>query len=663
MTEPVIELRGVSRRYWSGDRETYALHSVDLDIHAGEMVALMGASGSGKSTLLNILGCLDRPSSGSYLVGGRDAASLDPTQLASLRREQFGFIFQRYNLLPQLSALANVEVPAVYAGESEATRRLRARELLTRMGLGERLEHRPNQLSGGQQQRVSIARALMNGGAIILADEPTGALDSKTGREVMELLLVLNRMGHTLIVATHDPHIAGYAERIIEINDGCVVSDHATQAQSPTSTQALGEEMDAPTAPGAAVREIVATGAASWSRLVEGARMAWFALLAHRLRTGLTLLGVVIGIVSVVMMVAVGEAAQRVIREAFKGAPANFLMIGPGKDFGDPDAARIQTLAVADADILRQQSFARSVSPMVTASTSLRIGSMNALTTVNGVHETHFDTMGLAFDIGSSFSHDDTVRQSQLVLVDEKVRRKFFGADNPMGRIIYIGKLPCVIIGVVARNAAMEAPGQDERLNVWLPYTTVAARLVGRSHLDNIAMQFRDGLTLGAAERGVQEILLRRHHIKDFVIFNLEEHMRSNRVLFDSVTLLLGVVGVVSLVVGGIGVMNIMLVSVSERAREIGIRMAVGARRLDIQSQFLIEAVVVCSIGGAAGVLISYGIAAVANDFLPEEWQVSLSVSALGVAVACSTLTGVVFGFVPARNASRLDPVEALSRD
>ncbi len=654
MNEPLIELRGVSRRYMAGDQEIFALRDIDLEIRAGEMVALMGASGSGKSTLLNILGCLDRPSSGVYRVDGRETTSLDATELAALRRDQFGFIFQRYNLLPQLTARANVEIPAIYAGAVEETRHERAQQLLTRLGLGERLDHRPSQLSGGQQQRVSIARALMNGGAIILADEPTGALDSHTGRDMMELLLELNRRGHTLIVATHDAHVAGYARRIVEVEDGRVGKDRAVEGEGPAPTTALDDVRAPPHAAGLA---------ALLPRIVEAARMAGFALLAHRLRTGLTLLGVVIGIVSVVMMVALGEAAQRVMMEELKNVPANFISIFPGKFFGDPDAAKIQSLNAADVDILRQQSFIHSITPSLPASGMLRLGSVNANASITGGNEEYFETNGYKLEMGPSFGRQDVLAQRQVVAIDGNVKKKFFPNENPLGKILNVGKLPCIVVGVVAKNVAMESPGSADRLDVYMPYTTVATRILGNSHFKYLELRFRDGLPIEAVQRSIENILTRRHHIKDFSMFNLEEHVRSNRVFTDTMTLLLGAIGLVSLIVGGIGVMNIMLVSVSERAREIGVRMAVGARRSDIQSQFLTEAVVVCLIGGAVGVLICYGLSYVASYYLPKQWEIVLSLDAIGAAVACSTLTGIVFGYVPARNASRLDPVEALSRD
>lgn len=201
------------------------LHGITLDIRAGEFVAIKGASGSGKSTLMNILGCLDSPSGGEYLLDGEDVSTLDADELAALRRRTFGFVFQSYNLIATSTAQENVEVPAIYAGMPAAERHERAAELLGSLKLGDRLDHRPNQLSGGQQQRVSIARALMNGGRIILADEPTGALDSQSGEDVMALLRSMHEQGNTIIVITHAREVAERADRLIEIRDGQILSD------------------------------------------------------------------------------------------------------------------------------------------------------------------------------------------------------------------------------------------------------------------------------------------------------------------------------------------------------------------------------------------------------------------------------------------------------
>src|SRR5690606_13731080 len=230
---PLIALAKVRREFPSGEGSITVLKDVDLTIHAGEMVAIVGPSGSGKSTLMNILGCLDRPSGGSYRVSGRETAALDADALAALRREHFGFIFQHYHLLAELSALGNVEIPAVYAGLPPRERRACAAELLERLGMADRLEHPPGKLSGGQQQRVSIARALMNGANVILADEPTGALDRQTGEEVLRRRGELTAAGKTVIIVTHDPAVAARAERVIEIDDGRIVADRRSTALPP----------------------------------------------------------------------------------------------------------------------------------------------------------------------------------------------------------------------------------------------------------------------------------------------------------------------------------------------------------------------------------------------------------------------------------------------
>ncbi len=687
MTEALLELRGATRRYAFGGQEVYALRGIDLDIDAGEMVALMGASGSGKSTLMNVLGCLDRLDEGSYRIAGEDVSTLDSDQLAALRRARFGFVFQRYNLLPQLSALANVEIPAIYAAQEPNARHARAQALLERLGLGERTDHRPSQLSGGQQQRVSLARALMNGGAVILADEPTGALDSQTGKEAMGLLLDLNRLGHTLVIATHDPAVAAYAHRIVELADGRVVADRTvTEGPERTSRDAslsgaaassvqegLSNDARVAVADPLAEASIVGdetqgsvgafhTDSGLWDRLGEAAHMAVVALLAHRLRTALTLLGVVIGIISVVTMVALGEAAQRVLASELKGLASNTLEIAPGRNWGDPDATRIQTLTQLDAEALREQSYIKDASPLVTISALLRYRSLSGNARINGVGANFLDIMGLRIMEGSNFSRSDVSHQAQVVIIDPNTRDRFFGAIDPVGATIYIGKLPCVVIGVTGHDYLQEVR-MASKFNVWIPFTTMAARLIGRSYLDSIVVALRDVETAEADEKEMTKLLLQRHRSKDFMVANLAAHAKTAVRMYHTMSLLLAVIGVISLAVGGIGVMNIMLVSVAERAREIGVRIAVGARQADIRRQFLIESVVVCLIGAAAGVALSYVACRIADYFLPPAWEVWVSAPALGAAVVSAILTGVIFGYVPARNAARLDPVEALARD
>ncbi|WP_400770579.1 MacB family efflux pump subunit [Methylosinus sporium] len=645
---PFLRLRAVSRRYCVGGQEVNALRAIDLDIASGEMIALVGASGSGKSTLMNILGCLDRPNSGTYSVAGRDTSMLDPDETAALRCAYFGFVFQRYHLLSQLTARDNVEIPAVYAGASVAERHARATELLTRLGLGERLDHLPNELSGGQQQRVSVARALMNGGAVILADEPTGALDSATGEEMMKLLLALNAQGHTLIIATHDHQVAGHAKRIIEMADGVIVSDcaigHAYEAASPAPS-------------------IATVRPASWSRYGEAARMAFLALRAHRLRTALTALGVIIGVFAVIMTVALGDSAQHFLEKSLASLNTKTFEIEPGKEFGDPHADRVQTLTVQDVDALRRQYYVHSVSPRQMTSSLLRYGSSSGLATVWGVGESYFDAKSLAIVAGVAFDAEDVARQTQVVVIDENIQRQFFASENPLGKTVYIGNLPCMIIGVVGHLEGRLEQSTDKKLNVWVPFSVVSSRLTGRRHLQNIFLRLRADQSTEVAERRITELFLERHRTKDFIVWNLDDQIKTTENVVQLMSLVFAAIGAISLVVGGVGVMNIMLVSAAERAKEIGIRIAVGARRSDIRDQFLTEAVAACLLGAAGGVAICVVIAAVMAWLLPTDFEFVLSGHAIAIAVACAALTGVVAGYAPARKAARLDPVEALARD
>lgn len=653
MTGPLLQLTRVTRRFPAGEKDVVVLDDVSLSIDAGEIVAIVGASGSGKSTLMNILGCLDHPSSGSYTVGGRETSELESDELARLRREHFGFIFQRYHLLPHLCAAENVEMPAVYAGSAQAQRRERALALLARLGLSDRASHRPSQLSGGQQQRVSIARALMNGGEVILADEPTGALDSKSGRDVIRVLRELNALGHTVIIVTHDEQVAAHARRIIEISDGRIVGDrlnpHADAADA------------APDASGGAQPRRARRLSAGVGRFAEAFRMAWIALVSHRLRTLLTMLGIIIGITSVVSIVAIGEGAKRYMLDEIGSIGTNTINVYPGADWGDSRADAIQTLVAADAAALAEQIYIDSATPETSRSLLLRYRNVDVNALVSGVGERFFQVRGMKLAQGIAFGADEVRRQAQVAVIDENTRRKLFGANpNPLGEVILIDNLPCVVIGVTASKKS--AFGDMKNLNVWVPYTTASGHLFGQRHLDSITVRVRDGQPSDAAERSLTKLMLQRHGRKDFFTYNMDSVVKTVEKTGQSLTLLLSLIAVISLVVGGIGVMNIMLVSVTERTREIGIRMAVGARQTDIMQQFLVEAVTVCLMGGAIGIVLSFGMSFVFSLFV-DQWKMVFSAASIASAFLCSTLIGVVFGFMPARNASRLDPIDALARD
>ncbi|QHD90051.1 macrolide ABC transporter ATP-binding protein/permease MacB [Citrobacter freundii] len=645
----LLELSHIRRSYPSGEGQVEVLKDVSLSIQAGEMVAIVGASGSGKSTLMNILGCLDKPTSGTYRVAGRDVSTLDSDALAQLRREHFGFIFQRYHLLSHLTAAQNVEVPAVYAGTERKQRLARAQELLQRLGLGDRVDYQPSQLSGGQQQRVSIARALMNGGQVILADEPTGALDSHSGEEVMAILHQLRDRGHTVIIVTHDSQVAAQAERVIEIRDGEIVRNPPPQKPSG------GRDIAEPT---------VKT-ASGWSQFVSGFRealtMAWLAMAANKMRTLLTMLGIIIGIASVVSVVVVGDAAKQLVLADIRAIGTNTIDIYPGKDFGDDDPQYQQALKYDDLTALKKQPWVSSVTPAVSKNLRLRYGNIDVAASANGVSGDYFNVYGMTFSEGTTFNAEQLAGRAQVVVLDSNTRRQLFpNKAKVVGEVVLVGNMPATVIGVAEEKQSMF--GSSKILRVWLPYSTMSGRIMGQSWLNSITVRVKDGFDSAQAEQQLTRLLTLRHGKKDFFTWNMDGILKTAEKTTRTLQLFLTLVAVISLVVGGIGVMNIMLVSVTERTREIGIRMAVGARASDVLQQFLIEAVLVCLVGGALGISLSMLIAFTLQLFLPG-WEIGFSPVALLTAFLCSTATGVLFGWLPARNAARLDPVDALARE
>ncbi|ECG8257207.1 macrolide ABC transporter ATP-binding protein/permease MacB [Salmonella bongori] len=643
----LLELCNISRSYPSGEAQVEVLKDISLQIRAGEMVAIVGVSGSGKSTLMNILGCLDKPTSGTYRVAGRDVSMLDPDALAQLRREHFGFIFQRYHLLSHLTAEQNVEVPAVYAGIDRKKRLARARELLQRLGLSDRVDYSPSQLSGGQQQRVSIARALMNGGQVILADEPTGALDSHSGEEVMTILHQLRDRGHTVIIVTHDPQVASQAERVIEIHDGKIVRNPPAQEKGGgQSTAAVNE-------------------ASGWRQFVSSFRealaMAWLAMAANKMRTLLTMLGIIIGIASVVSIVVVGDAAKHMVLADIRAMGTNTIDIHPGKDFGDDNPQYRQVLKYDDLAAIQKQPWVNSATPSVSKSLRLRYGNIDIAVNANGVSGDYFNVYGMSFSEGNTFNVVQQRDRAQVVVLDANTRRQLFpNKTNVVGEVVLVGNMPVIVIGVAEEKPSMY--GNSNLLQIWLPYSTMSDRIMGQSWLNSITVRVKDGVNSDQAEQQLTRLLTLRHGKKDFFTWNMDSVLKTAEKTTYTLQLFLTLVAVISLLVGGIGVMNIMLVSVTERTREIGIRMAVGARASDVRQQFLIEAVLVCLVGGALGIGLSMLIAFMLQLFLPG-WEIGFSLTALLSAFLCSTFTGILFGWLPARNAARLDPVDALARE
>nr|WP_315429707.1 MacB family efflux pump subunit [uncultured Albidiferax sp.] len=656
MSVPVIELQDLRKRYGGeggGAPPVEVLRGISLQIHAGEFVAIVGASGSGKSTLMHLLGCLDQASSGNYHFNGQDVAAMDADQLAWLRREAFGFVFQGYHLIATESARENVEVPALYAGMPEAARRVRAQQLLQRLGLGDKLQHRPHQLSGGQQQRVSIARALMNGGQILLADEPTGALDSHSGTEVMALLHELADAGHTVILITHDRAVAAQARRVIEIRDGQIVADSGNfqtkSASSACNTSASSYQKHSKSNQQTERRVL-------WAELRDALRAAWRVMAANRFRTALTLLGIVIGVASVIVMLAVGTGSQQKVMAdmATFGAKAMYIsaMQGSSRDRAAP-------LTLADAATIRLLPNIQSVAPYIEGRLVVRRGNIDHQTEVGGATTDFGEALSWPLAEGVWFDAADEQRLAKVAILGQTVRKALFAdGSSPLGQDILVEGVPFQVIGVLAAKGAAGGDDQDERVVV--PFSAASARLYGHPNPGWISVLIRDMDQASATGDAILASLAETRGAKDVRLWNQAESIRVQGETERTMTLMLGLIAAISLVVGGIGVMNVMLMTVRERTREIGIRMATGARQRDILRQFLTEAVLVTVVGGAIGVALGLALGAV---LLALDVPVVFSLSAMLGAFGCAVATGIVFGYMPAQRAARLDPVVALASE
>ncbi|AZF11554.1 Macrolide export ATP-binding/permease protein MacB [Pseudomonas sp. R2-37-08W] len=657
MTTPLIELKHIRKSYGGGDSpQVDVLRGIDLAIHAGEFVAIVGASGSGKSTLMNILGCLDRPSDGDYLFAGENVAHLGSDELAWLRREAFGFVFQGYHLIPSASAQENVEMPAIYAGISASERHARATALLTRLGLADRTGNRPHQLSGGQQQRVSIARALMNGGHIILADEPTGALDSHSGAEVMSLLDELASQGHVVILITHDREVAARANRIIEIRDGLIISDSAgAQACVPA-------EADSTALQAVDLRQRLVDGAehnGAWkAELLDALQAAWRVMWINRFRTALTLLGIIIGVASVVVMLAVGEGSKRQVMAQMGAFGSNILYVSGSSPNPRTPLGIITPQDVAALATLPQ---VKRIMPVNGAEAGVRFGNIDYIAYVGG-NDTQFPSIfNWPVVEGSYFTEADERNAATVAVIGARVRDKLFkGLVNPIGQYILIENVPFQVVGVLQEKGSSSG-NKDSDDRIAIPYSAASIRLFGSYNPEYVVIAAADATRVNAAEQAIDQLLKRLHQGKDdYHLTNNAAMIQAEARTANTLSLMLGSIAAISLLVGGIGVMNIMLMTVRERTREIGIRMATGARQRDILRQFLTEAVMLSVVGGLLGIALALLVGGV---LVLAEVAVQFSLMAVLGAFGCALVTGVVFGFMPARKAARLDPVKALTSE
>jgi len=702
MPEAVIRVENVTRTYHVGDIDVPALRGVSLTVQRGEFVAIMGSSGSGKSTLMSILGCLDRPTSGHYYFEGVDVATLGESQLADIRSERLGFVFQSFNLLTRTSAIENVALPlfyAVSAPSDRSTRFDRARQALKLLGLGDRERNTPGQLSGGQQQRVAIARALINAPSLLLADEPTGNLDTRTSYEIMETLVSLNReQGVTILVVTHEADIAAFADRIVTMRDGNIISDQPTPRRAPRPQTSAALPKSADMAIFHPHQERPLTALRSSAFLAFGGMimaLAMQAIARNKMRSALTMLGVFIGVAALIAMVAIGQGANEAVRKQIESLGTNLLVVLPGATTTSGVRAgygSASTLTVTDAQAIRHEaSSVERVSYLIRQLGQAQYANQNWTTNIQGVSPNYPPITNWQVAAGRAISYDDESKAALIALIGQTVYRQLFRPDeNPLGALLQVKGVPLRIVGVLAAKG-QTSYGQDQDDIVMVPFATAERKVLGvaapsqqqtplnwvyppppnpynlqarlTGYVNQIYVQATSPDQVQPAVRQVTEILTRRHRImpggiSDFSVRNLSQIAQAAEGSSRIMALLLAAVASISLVVGGIGIMNILLVSVTERTREIGLRMAIGARRLHVLLQFLAEAVFLSVSGGIAGILM--GVAFSKGISTVTGWPAPISLGAVAGGFLFSAAVGIFFGYYPARKAARLDPIDAL---
>jgi macrolide transport system ATP-binding/permease protein len=650
----IIRLSDVSKTYQMGSEKVHALKDVSLEISSGEFVAIMGSSGSGKSTLLHTLGLLDRPDSGTYMLGNKDVTKLSDEEMAMVRNRLMGFVFQQFHLLPRMTALENAEMPLIYAGKRRMKEK--AREKLQEVGLADRLQHRPSELSGGQQQRVAIARSLVNEPLIILADEPTGNLDTKSKDEIMSLLKELNEKGKTIIIVTHEKEIAEHTRRIIQMRDGEIISDKATE----NGRQRPEEEKDP-------VYDVLHGSAAlgGTAKFMDYFRQAVYAMLSHKMRSFLSILGILIGVAAVIAMLALGQGAEQAISTQLSSMGSNLLVIRPGSQrlHGvSMEAGAVTRFTFQDvAAIEKLKDLVKRVSPSVTGRGQLVYGNKNWNTQIEGAGADYAEMRAAVPPVGRFLTEDEVREREKVAVIGTTVARELFGSANPVGETIKMNRINFRVIGILPAKGADHFRDQDDI--VIIPVTTAMYRVLGKEYIDTIYAEIMEMGMMEDAQDAISKIIIKQHHLgkggeDSFQIRNMAEIQEAIKTTTQTMATLLGSIAAVSLLVGGIGIMNIMLVSVTERTREIGLRKAIGARRRDVMIQFLIEAVMLSAIGGATGILAGTGISMLLAHF--AGWTLIVSLFSIVLSTVFSIVVGVIFGLWPARQASRLNPIEAL---
>ncbi|MCU0651491.1 MAG: ABC transporter permease [Candidatus Omnitrophica bacterium] len=654
----MIETKNLYKTYQMGDVKVEALRDVSLKISAGEFIAIMGASGSGKSTLMHVLGLLDRPDSGEYFLGGEDVVRLTDKELALVRNQLVGFVFQQFHLLPRMNALENAELPLIYAGKRHL--RQKAEKELEGVGLKDRILHRPNEMSGGQQQRVAIARSLVNDPPIIFADEPTGNLDTKSKEEIITILKKLNQKGKTIVIVTHESEIAAHAKRIINMRDGQIISDKIVSSETKAPEAGIS---------GSSIKNILSNSNSTLRREIEFLdylRQAVSAMLSHKMRAFLSILGILIGVAAVIAMLAIGQGAKESIEKQLASLGSNLLIIRPGahRSMGvSLESGTTTRFTLQDVEEIKKlNACIKDVSPSVRNRAQIVYADDNWNTQVEGVGVSYAQLRSAVPIVGRFFTEEEVKMRSKVALLGTTVVKELFETSNPIGETIKINLSNFKVIGILPEKGSAGPQDQDD--TVVIPITTAMYRVFGKQYVDSIYVEATGPDTIDAAQEAISKLIIKEHRLitddqKDsFQIRNMSDIKKTLESTTQTMSLLLGAIAAISLLVGGIGIMNIMLVSVTERTREIGLRKAIGANNKDIMIQFLIEAVLMSFIGGLSGILLGSGTSALITLF--AGWSARVSMFSVMLATIFSLIVGIVFGIWPAQKASKLDPIEAL---
>lgn len=676
-----LSIRKLCKDYDLGSETVKVLKSIDLEVPRGDYVAIMGPSGSGKSTLLNLLGGLDAPTSGQYRIGDADVSQMTDKQLSAVRAERIGFVFQAYNLLPQLNVIENIEVPLAYNGGMTAKDRERTEKLASLVGLGTRTKHRPTELSGGQQQRAGIARSLVNRPEFILADEATGNLDTATTEEILDIFDDLNDDGSTIVMVTHEEEVAQRARRIVRLRDGQIEDDIRLKPPS-------GGKMR--------LQSDVRTGKPSRLRLrMRDIRIGMKTLLMHPLRSMLTVLGIFIGVASVIWLLAISEGIASKANEQIEELGANNIILTTSRPpTEESDGKKVYYYGLTEEDWRHLESTIPSIDYAIPfyrrTQREFRYKDRLLLGEINACTPGYLDLFSLRCVRGRFLMDQDNEEVANVCVLTKEVANKLFKHEDPIGKSIHIIDDFFKVVGVVADRATISsvkgtARSQDFSDNVYIPIETYWVRFGeaystgnnGGRALSQITLRLKDAEDAIPTGKAVEEALGRTHMFTDYQVgipLKLLEQAENTRLMFMA---MMGLLASISLVVGGIGIMNIMLATVTERTREIGIRRALGATKKDITRQFLIETVLLSVGGGITGILggltceklldalrwlLVKAMPEVMNS-LPEAVQNMEPIVlpwSIPIAFGISVTVGIIFGIYPALRAAAMNPIDAL---